>query len=168
MRWLWLIALGLFATSAVARETVLVGRVVGVHDGDTITVLTDGNKSVKVRLDGIDAPESKQAFGARAKETLSDLVFGKTVAVRVRTTDRYGRTIGRVQVGGLDVNVEMVRMGFAWWYRAYAKRDTVLEAAESEARRAGRGLWTDKDAVPPWDWRKNRGSSRSTERRGRP
>lgn len=168
MRWLWLIALGLFATSAVARETVLVGRVVGVHDGDTITVLTDGNKSVKVRLDGIDAPESKQAFGARAKETLSDLVYGKTVAVRVRTTDRYGRAVGRIIVNGTDVNLAMVRLGMAWWYRAYAKRDKELEAAESEARAAGRGLWTDKDAVPPWDWRKNRGSSRSTERRGRP
>lgn len=156
MRWLWLIAVGfLFTAPAVAgRETVILGRVVGVHDGDTITVLTDGNKSVKVRLDGIDAPESKQAFGARAKDALSSLVFGKTVAVRVRTTDRYGRNVGRVRVGEVDVNVELVRLGFAWWYRAYARRDTVLEAAESEARRAGRGLWSEKNPTPPWEWRR--------------
>lgn len=156
MRWLWLIALGLFAASAVAREAVFVGRVVGVHDGDTITVLTDGKKSVKVRLDGIDAPEAKQAYGARAKQALSDLVFGKTVQIDVRTRDRYGRTVGRVRIGDVDVNVEMVRMGYAWWYRVYAKKDRALEAAEAEARAARRGLWGEKDPTPPWEWRRKR------------
>ena len=163
MRWLWLIAVGFcFATSVIARETVFVGRVVGVHDGDTITVLTDEKESVKVRLDGIDAPESKQPFGIRAKEALSGLVFGKTVVVRARTTDRYGRTVGRIVVNGIDINVELVRLGMSWWYRAYAARDKTLEAAEAEARSARRGLWSEREPVPPWEWRKNRGSARSS------
>lgn len=155
MRCLWLLVVGFcFATSVNARETVLVGRVVGVHDGDTITVLIDEKKSLKIRFDGIDAPESKQAFGARAKDALSNLVFGKTVTVQVRTTDRYGRTVGRIIVDGTDVNLSMVRAGLAWWYRAYAKNDRALEAAESEARAAKRGLWSEKDPVAPWDWRR--------------
>ena len=97
-----------------------------VSDGDTITVLTHAKESVKVRHHGIDAPESKQAFGQRAKQELSGLVFGKEVIVEVKDKDRYGRTVGRVTIGALAVNVEMVRRGFAWWYRQYAKKDVEL------------------------------------------
>ncbi len=161
MRWLWLFVVGFcFATPVNARETLLVGRVVGVHDGDTITVLTDGKKSSKIRLNGIDAPETKQPFGARAKEELSGLVFGKTVEVTVQATDRYGRTVGRVRIGDVDVNLAMVRAGMAWWYRAYARGDKALEAAEAEARASRRGLWSEKDPTPPWEWRKKRVSLR--------
>ena len=130
------------------------GKVVGVSDGDTITVLSAQKQSVKVRLHGIDAPESKQAFGSRAKQELSALVFAKNVRVEIEDKDRYGRMVGRVFVGNIAVNVEMVRRGFAWWYRSYAKKDVALAAVEAEAKNARRGLWADKTPVPPWEFRK--------------
>ena len=109
MRYLALFVLAI----SLAQAGPITGKVVGVSDGDTITVLTPAKESVKVRLYGIDAPESKQAFGARAKQELSGLVFGKAVRVEVVDKDRYGRTVGRVFVGDVDVNLEMVRRGFA-------------------------------------------------------
>lgn len=135
------------------------GRVVGVSDGDTLTLLVpDGAsfKQVKVRLGEIDTPESKQPYGERAKQTLSDLAFGKQARVVVQDTDRYGRTVGRVYVGNLDVNAEMIGRGAAWVYRDYAK-DPSLYRLENEAKAAKRGLWALPEAqrCAPWDWRKN-------------
>ena len=144
----------------VAQAASITGKVVGVTDGDTITVLIAANESVKVRLHGIDAPESKQAFGSRAKQELSGLVFGKVVRVEVQADDRYERTVGRVFVGKLDVNIEKVRRGFAWWYRAYAKKAIDLAAAETEAKNAGRGLWAGKAPVPPWEIRRTGNSAK--------
>jgi endonuclease YncB( thermonuclease family) len=126
-------------TCIAAQAASITGKVVGVSDGDTITVLTAAKESVKVRLHGIDAPEARQAFGR--------------FAVEVVQRDRYGRSIGRVFVGDINVNVEMVRRGFAWWYRQYAKKDGALAAAE--ARAAKRGLCVDKNPVPPWEFRRN-------------
>lgn len=128
------------------------GRVVGVADGDTITVLTGGRESIRVRLAEIDAPEKSQAFGQRSKQSLSDLVFGKTVRVEQQDVDRYGRVVGRVFVGGTDVNAEQVRQGMAWVYRQYL-RDTTLLNVEQEARAARRGLWSDLNPMPPWEYR---------------
>lgn len=139
---------------ALVAKIVIPGKVVGIHDGDTITVLTPTKTEVRVRLYGIDAPETKQAFGSRAKQQLSTLVFGKEVQVQVIEKDRYGRTVGRVLIGSRNVNVEMVRLGFAWWYRHYAKKDVELAKAEAEAKNAKRGLWADKAPVPPWEFRK--------------
>ncbi len=147
-------------TVAAFGAEVIPGRVVGVHDGDTLTLLTAEKKSVKVRLYGIDAPETKQAFGARAKEELSSLVFGKDVRVEVVDKDRYGRTVGRVAYGGASVNEAMVRRGFAWWYRDFAKGDKVLEGAQAEAKAAKRGLWTEADPIAPWLWRRNEAATR--------
>ena len=142
----------LLAQSAIAAE--IVGRVVGVSDGDTLTVLTGANRQVRVRLAEIDTPESGQPYGSRAKQTLSDLAFGKAVRVDVQDTDRYGRTVGRVYVGSRDVNAEMVRGGAAWVYRQY-NRDPALPPIEAEARAARRGLWSlhQAERTPPWEWR---------------
>ena len=142
-------------SAARAEANIVTGRVVVVSDGDTISVLTPAKEQVKVRLYAIDAPEAKQAFGARAKQELSDLVYGKTVTIEVEDKDRYGRTVGRVFADGVDVNLEMVRRRFAWWYRAYAKKDVALAKAEAEAKNAGRGLWADKTPVPPWEFRRS-------------
>ncbi|WP_337287213.1 thermonuclease family protein [Candidatus Methylomirabilis sp.] len=128
------------------------GRVVGVSDGDTITVLMGGHKQIKVRLAEIDAPEKSQAFGQRSKQSLSDMIFGKSVRVEQRDVDRYGRVVGRVFIGGTDVNAEQVRQGMAWVYRQYL-RDTTLLTVEKEAREARRGLWSDPHPVPPWEYR---------------
>jgi len=142
-------ALG-WATSGAGAENFS-GRVVGVSDGDTISVMRDG-RAVKVRLEGIDCPEGGQDFGQRAKQQTSALVFGKDVLVEVRDHDRYGRTVGRVYVGGNDVSLTLVQAGMAWHYKAYSSEAT-LAVAEEQARSAKRGLWGDPGAIPPWEYR---------------
>ncbi|MCC7421744.1 MAG: thermonuclease family protein [Planctomycetaceae bacterium] len=131
----------------------LTGRVVGVTDDDTITVLDADKVQHKIRHEGIDAPESKQAFGTKAKQALSDRVFGKDVRVEWKERDRYKRIPGHVYAGEDHVNLSMVRDGFAWHFKRYNK-DQKLADAEVEAREAGRGLWADKEPVPPWEFRK--------------
>jgi len=129
------------------------GKVVAVTDGDTLGVLRDG-KEVKVRLHGIDAPESGQAFGATAKQFASEKVFGKTVTVRVTDTDRYGRLVGEVSlVGGASLNEALVQSGLAWWYHQYGAKERKLAEAEIDARAARRGLWADANPTPPWAFR---------------
>lgn len=130
-------------------------KVVGITDGDTLTVLTAEKRQVKVRLHGIDAPESGQDFGSRAKQEASELAFGKQVTVRPVDTDRYGRTVAEVILpDGKSLNREMVRGGMAWWYRKYAPGDRELAGLEAEAEAARRGLWAQPGPVAPWEWRK--------------
>lgn len=112
--------LGLANQAAVA-DSVLAGRVVGLADGDTITVLDTSLVQHKVRVAGIDAPEKGQPYGNRSKGSLSSLVMGKSVQVQWHKKDRYGRVVGQVSVGGVDAGLEQVRSGMAWHYRAYAK-----------------------------------------------
>jgi micrococcal nuclease len=130
-------------------------KVIGVTDGDTITVLHDGHPEV-LRLNGIDAPEKGQAFGTRAKQFTSALAFGQVVDVLVRDVDRYGRTVADVVLpDGRRLNLEIVRAGFGWWFRRYSQ-DATLASAEAEARTARRGLWADAAPVAPWEWRQAR------------
>jgi endonuclease YncB( thermonuclease family) len=149
-----ILLIAVFAGKPALADTI-VGRVVGVTDGDTITVLTADRVQFKVRLNEIDTPESRQPWGSRAKEALGDKVFGKTVDVQVSGTDRYGRTLGRVLVEGRDVNREMVREGHAWVYRQYMTDSSLLED-EAYARERGLGLWSlpEAEKVPPWEWRR--------------
>jgi endonuclease YncB( thermonuclease family) len=135
--------------------------VVGVADGDTITVL-DGRTEVKVRLYGIDCPTGHQAFGNRAKQFTSDFVFGQVVDVDPVTKDRYGRTVGVVRVRGKTLNEELVRVGMAWVCIECCKQPTCREWSrlQEEARKAKRGLWADRNPVPPWEFRKEKRRSR--------
>ena len=142
----------------------IAGRVVGVHDGDTITALADGNRQVKVRLMGIDAPELGQPFGQAAKRALSGMVFGKTVEIEAGKKDRWGRTLGAVNVAGKPVAEAMVAEGLAWHYTRYSD-DEHLADAERAARAARRGLWADGKAVPPWEWRASEKSARKSRTR---
>ena len=157
-----LLALASLATSAAD----LTGKVVGISDGDTLTLLVpDGTsfKQVKVRLGEIDTPESKQPYGTRARQTLSDLAYNQQARVVVQDTDRYGRTVGRVYVGAVDVNAEMVKQGAAWAYRQYLKDQSLLKL-EADAKAAKRGLWglPEAERCPPWDWRKGTCATAST------
>jgi micrococcal nuclease len=128
------------------------GKVIGVTDGETLTVLHD-QRPETVRLNGIDAPETGQAFGTRAKQYTSALAFGQVVEVVVRDQDRYGRTVADVPLpDGRSLNQEIVPAGFAWQFRKYSN-DATLAAAEAEARAARRGLWVDAHPVAPWEWR---------------
>lgn len=157
----WILAALLFTVSPeihagtappVSAPAKTAAQVVGVQDGDTLTAMMAG-KPVKIRLEGIDAPEKRQAFGNAAKDALAALVAGRTVHLAATGKDRYGRTLARVYADGKCVNLAMVRQGMAWHFLRYNK-DADLAAAESAARKAKRGLWTDKNAVAPWDWRK--------------
>ena len=138
-------------------------RVIGISDGDTLTVLTADKKPVKIRLAGIDAPENGQDFASRAKQAAADLAFGKTVTVRAHDTDRYGRIIAKVILpDGRSMNAELVGQGLAWWYRTYAPNDSSLAALEAEAKAEQRGLWRQPNPTPPWEWRKGYGVPQTT------
>lgn len=156
--WLALVFLMYAATAVHAEGTTqtFAGKVVGVTDGDTIEVMREG-KAEKVRLNGVDCPESNQDFGSRAKQFTSSLVFGKEARVIVRDTDRYGRLVGDVVVDGKILNHELVKEGLAWWYRQYAPNDAMLELLENEARVAKKGLWSQPKPIAPWDFRRGAG-----------
>jgi endonuclease YncB( thermonuclease family) len=119
-----------------AEQFQFVGKVVGISDGDTLSVMREGT-AVKVRIYGIDTPERAQAFGTRARQYTSELAFGQVVTVAVKDQDRYGRFVAEVALpDGRSLNQELLRAGLAWWYRHFAKRDTVLQQLEAEAREA--------------------------------
>lgn len=149
---LWL-ALGLLAATAHASEPFS-GRVVGIADGDTLTVLADATQH-KVRLAEIDAPEKKQAFGERAKQSLAALCFSQHAEVSPGKTDRYGRTVARVRCQGMDASLHQVQQGLAWAYTAYLT-DPGIAGAERLARDSGLGLWGDAEPIQPWLYRKGK------------
>jgi endonuclease YncB( thermonuclease family) len=133
-------------------------KVVKIADGDTITVLLDKTQH-KIRLEGIDAPEKGQPFGTKARQTLGAKIAGQTVRIDWKKRDRYGRIAGRVYLGDRDISLEMVHDGMAWHFKRYSK-EAALAEAEREARKERRGLWADKEPVPPWEWRKERKNRR--------
>jgi endonuclease YncB( thermonuclease family) len=151
----------LAAIPAIAADPIT-GKVVSVHDGDTVRVLDAANVQHKVRLDGIAAPERGQPFGTVARDRLASLVMGKAVTVHSDGRDKWGRTLGRIEIEGQDVNRRMVDDGMAWHYVAF-NNDARLAAAERAARAAGRGLWADAKPVPPWEWR-----ATAKDRKGQP
>ncbi len=151
------------SSAAAAEPQALTGKVVSIADGDTLTVLDGANIQHKVRLAGIDAPERGQPFGTKARDRLAELTAGKTVAVNGSKRDRYGRTLGRVEVEGTDVNRQMVLDGMAWHYTHYSD-DRRLAEAEAAARAAKRGLWADAAPVPPWEWRASERDRKATKR----
>ncbi|MDB6117318.1 MAG: putative prophage MuMc02, nuclease [Verrucomicrobiaceae bacterium] len=143
------------ATSVPARhQKGIAGKVVSVHDGDTLTLQSGGrgSKKLKVRLEGIDAPEIGQPYGDVSRQALNNMVYGRMVTIVPVTVDKYGRTVGRVVLGRLDVNGEMVRIGLAWWYDRYSQ-DAGLSQAQQQARYYHWGLWRDENPTPPWTWR---------------
>lgn len=133
---------------------MVVGKCVGVTDGDTASVYLDNGKSLKIRFHGIDAPEQRQDYGQRAKQKLSDLIYNKYVRVDILDVDKYGRSVGKVFVNGIYVNLEMVKCGFAWHYKYYASKDEDLALAEKEAENNRLGLWAMANPIAPWNWRK--------------
>ena len=144
-----------------ANADLLTGIVVGISDGDTLTLLDAQKQQHKIRLSGIDTPEKAQPWGQNAKESLSNMVFNRQVTVDWHKTDRYGRTLGKVIVDGVDANLVLVKAGMAWHYKQYAKEqqedDRILYAeAETIARMVKKGLWSDPAPTPPWEWRKSK------------
>ena len=147
---------------AVANNLKLVieGKVISVHDGDTVTVLDQDNKKFTIRLQGIDAPELKQEFGSVSQQNLSRLVLGKQVTIVWTKIDKYRRTVGTIMLDGRDMNIEQVRAGLAWHFKKYEDEQSpedrrTYAAAEQEARAATLGLWKDAAPTAPGDWRQD-------------
>lgn len=132
---------------------LLLCLVVGVSDGDTITVRCGEADQQKVRLSQIDAPEKAMAYGQRSKQALSDLIYKRTVELHPAKKDRYGRTVADVLVDGQSVQWKMVADGWAHCYVQYVT-DQACYGYQDAARAAKRGLWADPDPVQPWEWRK--------------
>jgi micrococcal nuclease len=130
--------------------------VIGISDGDTLKARCeelDGKVNITVRLAEIDAPEKGQAWGTRSRQHLAELCHGQLVVVKPRTTDRYGRTVARVECEGVDASAEQVRSGMAWVFDRYVS-DRALYAVQDVARGERRGLWGDAEPIAPWEWRK--------------
>jgi endonuclease YncB( thermonuclease family) len=161
---LWLlIALVLVVNAAWAD--VIVGHVIRITDGDTLVIVDPKNLQYKIRLAGIDSPERNQAFGNAAKQSLSFLAFGKPALVEFQKRDRYGRIVGKVFVGNLDVCLEQIRLGMAWHYKDYELEQSVEDRIayaieEVRARRNRVGLWKDREQSPPGEWRHPRALGR--------
>jgi endonuclease YncB( thermonuclease family) len=161
------VIISLLLPCAVFADT-LTGRVVGIADGDTITVLDAVRQQHRIRVAGIDAPEKAQPFGQRSKENLSRLVLSKDVRIEWDKRDRYGRIIGKIWVQPsdcprcgltLDAGLAQLSAGMAWWYRKFASEQSAEDRGryqfeEDEARARRVGLWREVDPVPPWDWRR--------------
>lgn len=154
-------AIALLCIASVCSAENFSGKVIGVTDGDTITVIDQQDQTIqKIRLAGIDAPERNQAFGQRSKQSLSELVFGKIVKVETNKKDRYGRHVGKILLDGQDICLEQIRRGMAMFYRQY-QRELVLadreryEQVEEEAKETRRGLWVEASATPPWEFRRS-------------
>ena len=139
-----------------AQAETLLGKVIHVQDGDSITVLDETHTQHKIRLTGIDAPERRQAFGNVAKESLAEQVAGQSVAVEWDKVDRYGRKVGKVLLAGLDSDLVQVKRGLAWHYKQYEREQSHADRqsyAVAEARAAKLSLWRDADPMPPWKFR---------------
>jgi endonuclease YncB( thermonuclease family) len=146
-------------TAPATLPAQFVARCVGITDGDTLRVLyVDGDtkSEIKIRLNGIDAPEKGQPFGEQSKQALSTLAFGKDLTVNATGRDYFGRLLAWLSIGSTPINATMVKDGFAWWFRKYARDNTELAEAEADARDNRRGLWIDAAPVAPWEWRRKR------------
>ncbi|WP_128331829.1 thermonuclease family protein [Apibacter sp. HY039] len=136
------------------KTATLTGKVIKVADGDTITILTEDKKQVKIRLYGIDCPENKQDFGTKARTFTSTICFGKNVTVEIKGIDRYKRTLGIVKVEGKNVNEELLKNGLAWKYKyTYSSHYLMLE---QQARKSKLNIWSLKKPIAPWDFRKRK------------
>ena len=159
---IWLLIL-LAPLPAMAVEWT--GTVVGISDGDTLTVLNAEKHPIKIRLTEIDAPESKQAFGAQSKQSLSELCFNKAVVVDDKGTDKYKRTLGRLKCDGVDANAEQVKRGLAWAYRQYLTDQSIADLEET-AKSESAGLWADENPIPPWEFRHGGKATKAAKKSG--
>ena len=150
----------IFSVCTASASKIIQGKVVSVADGDTITVLDAEKTQHKIRLQGIDAPEKAQAFGAKSKQALYEMVHGKTVQVSFEKSDKYGRILGKVLLDGQDICHQQIKAGLAWHYKKYQNQQPLVDretysASETAAKNEKLGLWSDPRPVAPWDFRKS-------------
>ena len=156
-----LICILLLLLSLLSFAEELTGKVIKVSDGDTITVLDSNNQKYKIRLQGIDAPETQQAFGETSRQSLASLIYDKEVIILWDKRDKYARILGKVIVDGRDANYEQLKKGLAWYYKQYENdlsdedKERYAEA-EVWARNYTEGLWANSKSMPPWEFRGKR------------
>jgi endonuclease YncB( thermonuclease family) len=151
---LWLFLFVLAGCYNHTSDEYITGRAVKILDGDTYDLLLENNTTIRIRMDGIDAPEKGMPFSKASKKYLGELCQGQTIKVKKSTEDRYGRIIGFSYLeDGRELSHEMLKAGFAWHYKQY-NSDSELAALENEARQARTGLWKDKNPMAPWENRK--------------
>lgn|GEM_PF-6247639 len=146
-------------------------KVIAVHEGDILTVSTANQGEVKLRVEGIDAPEERQPWHVESKKWMSDRVSGKVVEFKITGKDEFGRPLGRIFLNGNDIGLQSIETGMSWWCRKSAPADGALRTAETLARKEKVGLWSERIAIAPWDWRKgirksegDRNTSTATEK----
>lgn len=144
--------IALLSLALLAAQPTLAHPVIGIADGDTLTVLQD-RRPVRIRLANIDAPEKSQDFGERSKISLSDMCYRKDATYETVDVDQYGRTVAVVYCDGVNVNQAQVQKGLAMVYKRYNK-DPALPAMEARAREGHIGLWADANPTPPWMYRR--------------
>lgn len=170
-----LLALCLLAVNALTTDppqnpnSKLIGKIIKVADGDTVTLIDANGLKHKIRLLGIDAPELQQAHGQTAKRWLSDQALNQNLQVEVTDTDRYGRKVGKLLAQEknceskecpyhVDLNLKLIELGHAWWYELYQNNqptnDRILyKNAQAQAQQSQTGLWENKEPIAPWEWR---------------
>lgn len=148
-----LVLVACYLASIATAADVLRGEVVGITDGDTLTILVD-REQIKVRLAEIDSPERKQPYYSRSRQSLAAICHQKPAQVTWKTRDRYKRIIGQVQCAGIDANAHQVSSGMAWVFDRYSTPESPLYKLQDQAREGRKGLWADANPVRPWDWRR--------------
>ena len=147
--------LALIILSSYLFSLELIGKVVKVSDGDTVTILTSDKTQHKIRLNDIDAPEKKQAFGNKSKDNLAKYIAGKTVTVEYQKKDKYKRVLGTIYYNNTDINLQQVKDGYAWVYKKYSNNQTYYKE-ETKAKESQKGLWIEKNLIAPWEFRKQK------------
>ena len=147
--------LALIILSSYLFSLELIGKVVKVSDGDTVTILTSDKTQHKIRLNDIDAPEKKQAFGNKSKDNLAKYIAGKTVTVEYQKKDKYKRILGTIYYNNTDINLQQVKDGYAWVYKKYSNNQTYYKE-ETKAKESKKGLWAEKNPIAPWEFRKQK------------
>jgi micrococcal nuclease len=155
IKWAASVTLLMFFCLCTHAQTILKGKAVRILDGDTFELLVQNKIRYKIRLTDIDAPEKGQDFGMLAKKELGELLANKEIEVRYKSKDRNGRILGLVNCNGQNINLLMVEKGLAWHFKKYSS-DMTYAAAEQRARSQKRGLWSQENAVAPWDYRKHK------------
>ena len=152
------------STRQAINDELIIGKVIKVLDGDTYDLLLEGNRKIRVRMEGIDAPEGGMPYYKKATKYLGELCQGQTIKVEKTGIDQYGRTLGFSYLNdGRELSREMLKAGYAWHYKQY-NTDSKFAALENEARRAKRGLWQDANPIAPWEIRKLRRQGISTKK----
>ena len=150
-----LLIIALFAFFHHPAPVTVTGKVIKVVDGDTFDILDSSFKTIRIRMNGIDAPEKKQAFGESSRKQLASLCAGKVVRIVKYSTDRNKRWIADSYVDGISLSHRMVEEGMAWHFTKYSS-DTSLAKLQQQACAKKIGLWSDPQAVAPWDFRNKR------------